>query len=317
LGAGGIGMAAAEIISAKKELCLVAACDRFGYVYDAQGLDFDKLKACDKTVANYEGLGRKSDDAIGEIIKLGDKIDGILKCLPNLPNSFIPKVLSRFSTEGYKGVMVDVLKRTRAVEMIMEQDDELKQAGITYITGCGATPGILSAAANLASQSYMEVKEVEIEFGVGISNWEAYRATIREDIAHMEGFNVESAAALSDAEIEELLGKTNGKLYLKKMEHADDVLLEMAGVATREQVTVGGIVDTRNANKPVSTTMRLTGTTFDGQTGTHEFKLADEACMAANVVGPALGYIKAGKFFHDKGIYGVFGSTQVMPQFVK
>ena len=120
LGVGGIGLAAAEIIDRKEELCLVAACDKMGYVYDPSGLDIEVLKGCRGTVADYAELGRRSDDPIGEIIKLGDNVDAVLKCLPNLPNSFIPQVVSRFAREGFGGVMVDVLKRTAAVEIILE-----------------------------------------------------------------------------------------------------------------------------------------------------------------------------------------------------
>lgn len=79
----------------------------------------------------------------------------------------------------------------RAVELLLELKDELQAAGITYMTGCGATPGLLTAAAALAAQSYTEIHNIKITFGVGIANWEAYRATIREDIGHLPGYTVE------------------------------------------------------------------------------------------------------------------------------
>jgi len=41
------------------------------------------------------------------------------------------------------------------------------------MTGRGATPGLLTAAA-LTAQSYAEIHSVKITFGVGIANWEAY-----------------------------------------------------------------------------------------------------------------------------------------------
>jgi hypothetical protein len=65
---------------------------------------------------------------------------------------------------------------------------------------------------------------------VGIANWEAYRATIREDIAHLPGYDPETAHQMSDAEVEMLLNKTNGILSLENMEHADDIMLELTGI---------------------------------------------------------------------------------------
>jgi hypothetical protein len=38
--------------------------------------------------------------------------------------------------------------------------------------------------------------------------------------------------------------------------------------------------------------------------------------MAANVCGPAFGYLKAGVSLHQRGIYGLFTAAEVMPQFV-
>ena len=191
-----------------------------------------------------------SDDPIGEMIALGDSVDGIFVALPNLPNEFIPEIVKRFAEEGFQGVMVDALKRTRAVEKMLELRPLLAERGITYVTGAGATPGLLTAAAALASQSFVEIEDVTIYFGVGISNWDAYRATVREDIAHLEGFDVEIVKKMSDEEIEEELDRRNGILELVNMEHADDVMLQDAGVARAEHVSVGGIVDTRNPKKP-------------------------------------------------------------------
>lgn len=51
---------------------------------------------------------------------------------------------------------------------------------------------------------------------------------------------------MSDAEIEAFLDKANGILTLEDMEHADDIMLELAGVCGRDRGTVGGVVDTRN-----------------------------------------------------------------------
>ncbi len=311
LGAGGLGTAAANMIAGKKEMRLVAIADKTGCLIDPDGIDPMSLE--NKKPGD---IGERTDDAIGEIIKNSDSFDGIFIALPNLANDFIPNVALRFAEHGFNGVMVDALKRSQAVEMIFSLDAQLKDAGITYITGAGATPGLLTCAAAIAANSFTEVLGVDINFGVGVGNWESYRATIREDIAHLEGFDLEKAANMTCAEIKEELDKRKGILRLRNMEHADDVLLERAGIVSREKVTVGGVVDTRNPRKPVSTTMALTGRTFDGAISSHRFILGDETTMAANVVGPALGWMKAGLEFHRRGIYGVFGSVEIMPRFV-
>jgi hypothetical protein len=311
LGAGGLGTAAANMIAGKKEMKLVAIADKSGCLIDLDGID-------PMTLENKKpgDIGEKTDDAIGVVIKNSDNFDGVFIALPNLANDFIPGVALRFAEHGFNGVMVDALKRSQAVEMIFSLDAQLKDAGITYITGAGATPGLLTCAAAIAANSFSEVLSVDINFGVGVGNWESYRATIREDIAHLDGFSLEKAANMTCAEIKEELDKRRGILRLRNMEHADDVLLERAGIVSREKVKVGGVVDTRNPRKPVSTAMTLTGRTFDGAISSHRFILGDETTMAANVIGPALGWMKAGLEFHKRGIYGVFGSAEVMPRFV-
>ncbi|MDI6703426.1 MAG: saccharopine dehydrogenase-like oxidoreductase [bacterium] len=317
LGAGGLGKAASKIISMKHEMVLSAICDSRGFAFKEDGLDGDTIYNMEKDRSIGE-IGKASQDSIGEIINLKDKIDGVFIALPNLPNTFIPDTVKRFIEGRYRGVFVDVLKRTSAMEWMFELNDGLKEVGSTYITGCGATPGLLSAAASLASQSYMEIEKVEIFWGVGISNWDAYKATIREDIAHLPGFTVEKARALSDEEVERLLDERDGILEFHNMEHADDILLERVGVvASRDKVEVGGVLDTRHAKKPVSTTVTVTGITFDGKRSSHRFVLGDETSMAANVIGPALGYMKKALWLNRHGIYGIFGSAEFMPLFVR
>ena len=319
LGFGGLGQAAAKVLAPKAEMVWVAAADRKGYAYNPSGLEPD---AC---IAGYNGLGSLgnlepsgtlSSNSIQDLIELAS-VDGYFLALPNLPNTFMADVARQFIRSGWRGVLVDALKRTSAVEQLLELKDELQSAGITYLTGCGATPGLLTAAAAIAAQSYAEIHSVKITFGVGIANWEAYRATIREDIAHLPGYDVEKARAMSDAEVEALLDKTNGILSLENMEHADDVMLELAGICGRDRVSVGGVVDTRNPKKPLSTNVKVTGRTFEGKISTHTFTLGDETSMAANVCGPAFGYLKAGVSLHRRGIYGLFTAAEVMPQFVK
>lgn len=122
---------------------------------------------------------------------------------------------------------------------------------------------------------------------------------------------------MTDAEVEALLDQTQGLLKLENMEHADDIMLELAGICDRDRVTVGGIVDTRNPKKPLSTNVQITGRTFEGKISTHTFTLGDETSMAANVCGPAFGYLKAGWQLHQRGLCGIFTAAEVMPKFVR
>lgn len=303
LGFGGLGRAGAQVLASKAEMQLVAIADRVSFAYNPQGLDY----------SNFEPI--PSENSIQQLLSYD--IDGFFLALPNLPNNFMAEVAEQFIRSGWRGVLVDALKRTSAMTQILALQDRLAAAGITYMTGCGATPGLLTAAAAIAAQSFAEVHQVEITFGVGIANWTAYRATVREDIAHMPGYDVESAKAMTDAEVEALLDRTNGILTLENMEHADDLMLERLGICDRSRVKVGGVVDTRNPKKPRSTTMKLTGRTFEGKISSHCFTLGDETSMAANVCGTAFGYLKAGKQMHDRGLYGVFTAAEVMPKFVR
>ena len=307
LGAGGLGKACLNMVEKKKEVEVIAICDSGGFLYSKSGIAVDDLKTL-----------KPSKDSIGEIIKLGSIVDGIFVALPNLPNEFIPDVIKRFINSGYRGVFTDALKRTSAVRLMFKLDAGLKKNKSVYITGCGATPGLLSAAAVLASQSFIKVEKVDIWWGVGIANWDEYKATIREDIAHLPGYTVEKAKKMSNKEVEEFLDKTDGKLELHNMEHADDILLQKIGVIdSLEQVSVGGVMDTRHAKKPVSTTVTVTGITFEGERSSHRFILGDETTMADNVIGPALGYMKRALWLKEHKIYGMFGSTEFMPMFTK
>lgn len=333
LGAGGLGKAAARIIAAKSECRLVAICDSKGIVSSSEGLEPQTIASIagdlvsgyrqasengSGSVAVEVAAAQHCEDPLGAMIELSDQIDGIVVALPNLPNAFIPNVIERFMRAKTGLVFVDVLKRTRAVELMFESEALAKSSRSVVLTGCGATPGTLAAAAVLAAQSFIEVEKVDIWWGVGIANWEAYRATIREDIAHLPGYSVEKAAAMTDAEIDELLDRTNGLLELRHMEHADDVLLKRVGVVdSDDQVEVGGVMDTQHPKKPVSTTMTLTGITIDGKRSSHRFILGDETTMASNVIGPALGYLKRGLWLKQHGLFGVFGCTEFLPMVVK
>jgi len=337
LGSGGLGKAAARIIGMKHELELTAVCDSRGIVFSEAGIACESIASITgDLVEGYRrhgaeghpdsgGVGIRTqveafhcEDPLQAVIDRRHEFDAALVALPNMPNAFIPGVAARFAQSRPSLVIADVLKRTRAVELMLALDDLVKNSKGVVMTGCGATPGFLAGAAVLAAQSFIEVERVDIWWGVGIANWDAYKATIREDIAHLPGFSVERAKAMTDAEVDTLLGRTNGLLELRGMEHADDVLLQRAGVVDdRSKVEVGGVMDTRHPKKPVSTTMTLTGITFDGKRSSHTFTLGDETTMAANVIGPALGYLKRGLWLRDQGIFGVFGSTDFLPMVVK
>ncbi|VEP12264.1 Saccharopine dehydrogenase-like oxidoreductase [Hyella patelloides LEGE 07179] len=319
LGFGGLGQAAAKVLTPKGEMSWVAAADKQGYAYDPTGLNSDAvIKSYHQqgSVGYLEPNGVLSSHSIQDLLA-NKQVDGYFLALPNLPNTFMADVAQQFIKSGWQGVLVDALKRTSAVEQLLELQTELQQAGITYLTGCGATPGLLTAAAAVAAQSYGEIHSVKITFGVGIANWEAYRATIREDIAHMPEYDVETARAMTDEEVSALLDKTNGIIALENMEHADDIMLELAGICSRDRVTVGGVVDTRNPQKPLSTNVQITGRTFEGKISTHTFTLGDETSMAANVCGPAFGYLKAGIALQRRGMSGLFTAAEIMPQFVR
>ncbi len=321
LGFGGLGQAAAKLIAPKREMLLVAVADLKGYAYAQNGLNIDKCLeayASQGSVGYLEAGGTLSNQSIQELIEQSQcDVDGYFLALPNLPNTFIASVAQVFMRSHWQGVLVDAIKRTSAVEQLLGLKAELLAAKITYLTGCGATPGLLTAAAALAAQSYAEIHSVKITFGVGIANWEAYRATIREDIAHLPGYNPEKARAMTDEQVEALLDETSGVLTLENMEHADDIMLELAGICDRDRVTVGGVVDTRNPKKPLSTNVQVTGRTFEGRISTHTFTLGDETSMAANVCGSAFGYLKAGIGLQRRGIYGLFTAAEIMPQFVR
>jgi len=319
MGFGGLGQAAARLLTQKTEMRWVAAADRQGYVFNPNGLDYQAcMTAYGKqgTLGDVLGFGARSEQSLVDLAA-NSQVAAYFLALPNLPNTFMAGVVAKLANLGWRGVLVDALKRTSALEQMIAMQETLAQGEITYITGCGATPGLLTAVAAIAAQSYAEIHQVKITFGVGIANWEAYRSTIREDIAHLAGYDPDRANAMSDADVADLLDQTNGILTLENMEHADDVILERAGICHRDQVTVGGVVDTRNQKKPLSTNVKITGRTFEGKISTHTFTLGDETSMAANVCGPAFGYLKAGALLHQQGCYGVFTPAEVMPRFVR
>lgn len=325
LGTGGIGRKTLEVMEHKDDLTAVAACDSRGVAIDFDGLDTDEIlglapdggaaAAVEPSVADVQG-GRPTDDSIGEVIDVSDNVDAVLMALPNIPHTFIPDTVERFAEAGYRGVMIDVLKRSRVIGMLEEREQTIEDAGITFVCGAGATPGFLTGAAALAAQSFVEVEEIEVWWGVGIrSGYEENKGTVREDVAHLPGYDLETVAEMTDEEIEEVLEEHGGRLEFSDMEHADDILLEKAGICDAEDVRVGGILDVTQDEKPTTTTVQVTGRTFDGERGTNTFRLDDSTSMAANVNGPALGYLKAAVHYNRNDMYGLYGPAELMPGF--
>jgi len=74
--------------------------------------------------------------------------------------------------------------------------------------------------------------------------------------------DVPKAQAMTDAEVEALLDSTGGLLKLENMEHADDIMLEVAGIYDRDRITLGSVVHTRNSKKPLITNVQITDRTF-------------------------------------------------------
>jgi hypothetical protein len=339
LGTGGIGRRTLEVSQDKDNLTPVAACDRHGVAIEHDGLDVDELLAATQgNIASDGGTAAASgadggvkqsgrnkgvvasvqatptETPIDDIIEASDAIDAVLIALPNFEYDFIPRVADRFAEADYEGILVDVLKRSRVIDMLDDRTDTFEDAGITFVCGAGATPGFLTGAAALAAQSFGEVEEVEIWGGVGLkSGYKDNRGTVREDIAHLDSYTIEDAREMSDEDIEAVINEHDGVIEFENMEHADDVLLERAGICDAEDVTVGGILDLTSDEKPTTTTVSVTGKTFDGETGTNTFQLDDNTSMEANVNGPALGYLKAGIRRNRAGEYGVFGPADLMP----
>ncbi|MGE0199715.1 MAG: saccharopine dehydrogenase-like oxidoreductase [Candidatus Melainabacteria bacterium] len=314
-GFGGLGKGMIQVAECRPDFQVVAVADRQGWCFNAGGFNTGELLASTTTLKYPEATA--SEDALIDLLKAhGDDIDGIFMALPNLPVEFFHDTLKRILDEtGFRGVFVDALKRTEAVERLMALSENVRHNKCLYVTGAGATPGFLTTIAAVAAHSFVSIENVDIHFGVGVSNWDQYKATIREDLIHLEGFDAKRVACMTNEEIARELEARNGLLELNDMEHADDVILEMAGVCSRDKVHVGGLVDTRNAKKPVSTTVSVTGTTASGKTGTHQFIVSDEASMVDNVCGPALGYMLRAQDMWDRGLFGILTSADVMPKF--
>ncbi|MDX1919877.1 MAG: hypothetical protein SFU25_03985 [Candidatus Caenarcaniphilales bacterium] len=320
LGAGGLGTEMVKLLTKRPCLNLVAIADKTGYIFQKDGLNTEQLSVDlnrSKSLASIDD-SVESADSIRELMsKHAKDIDAIFYALPNIPNNFLHTLTQNIlASTDYTGVIVDAIKRTSALKELASLDSSLREKNVLYVAGCGATPGMLTAAVSVACQSFVEIESVKITFGVGIANWQAYRATIREDIAHLKDFSVNKVSQMTEQEIDSELEKRNGILELVNMEHADDIMLELAGICPADRVSVGGIVDTKNPKKPVSTNVEITGITYQGQKSTHKFILGDETTMAANVNGSVLGYINAALQMHNEYSVGGFKTAaELMPRF--
>ena len=91
LGAGGLGKAAAHIISQKETLQLTAVADVGGFVVNPDGIDAGELQGV-KVGGSVAAMpnGQRSSDSIGDLIERKSEFDAVFIALPNLPNDFIP-----------------------------------------------------------------------------------------------------------------------------------------------------------------------------------------------------------------------------------
>lgn len=319
LGAGGVGQSAVKMLENKKELLLVALCDREGYAFSLKGIPsglIDRLLP-DESIAYLPQIGVKCEDSIGAIIDNLGKIDGILIALPNMPSTFIPGVIRKLMRAGFKGVIVDLVKRTQSIEKIIKMKSIIKKAGITYITGAGASPGILSSAASIAAQSFSDIIKIEINLGINLSNWKQYRSTVKEILLSLDGFTVDKIAKLSDDDIDKILNARKRIIKVDNPKNGDEAILEFAGVIDRLKTSVSVTLDTSGGDKKAQTEVSVTGVTFEGKTCKNKFIFSDETTIADNVCGSAMGFMKSGFWLQDLGIAGVFTSAEILPRYIR
>ncbi|HEY9653287.1 MAG TPA: saccharopine dehydrogenase-like oxidoreductase, partial [Coleofasciculaceae cyanobacterium] len=94
LGFGGLGQAAARVLTPKREMVWVAAADQKGYAYDAQGLNPDTCITTYRSQGSLgylEPTGTLSNRSIQDLIEQAS-VDGYFLALPNLPNTFMASV---------------------------------------------------------------------------------------------------------------------------------------------------------------------------------------------------------------------------------
>ena len=321
VGMGGIGRAAAAIMAQKKGFLVTGLADREEVVSDRGGLNIENILsglARDGHLPDGSKNEGSSKKPVERLLEDLPGLDAILICIPSIPHNLVPGMIGDIINRGFKGAMVDVLDQSGAIENVIALEKEIHDAGITHVTGAGCTPGMLTAAASLLSHSFSNVNRIKIHFGVGIADYlEKDEASLREVLAGWNDLGVERAEKLSREEIAQILRLQSGIIEVSGLDHGDDVLLARSAIAEEKQVEVGGIVDTTRSVKPVSTTVSVAGQTFEGQISSHLLTLGDETSMFANTAGPAVGYLARAVSLNRKGLPGLFGSTDLMPRFVR
>ncbi len=320
IGVGGIGGAVARIMSKKSGFQVVALADKKDLAVNPEGLNVEKvlqIRANKGSLAAVPDFGFESKDCLASLLEKIPNLPALVLCTPSIPHNLVVQQVKRLVDLGFKGAMVDVLDQTGALAQLLPLDEFIQKSKITYVTGAGCTPGLLTAGAALMAHSFIKVLNITIYFGVGIANYlDRDEASLREVLAGVNKMGAEAAAKLTREEILSLLRERNGILEVKGLAHGDDLLLERSGIARRNEVEVGGRVDTTKDKKPVSTRVTVRGITFDGRETEHTLTLGDETSMFANTAGPAIGYLGRAVDFHNKGVFGLFGSTDLMPLFV-
>jgi len=321
VGVGGIGGAVARILARKAGFRVIGLADRSDLAVNPDGLDVETALQARKTrgsLAALPGLGFEAQEPLAALLEKLPGLSALVLCTPSIPHELTARQAKRLVELGFRGAAVDVLDQSGALEKLFPLEQSLRKAGITYVTGAGCTPGLLTAAAALMAHSFMEVSGVNIYFGVGIANYlDRDEASLREVLAGIDRMGAEKAARLSREEIRALLEERKGILEVRGLAHGDDLLLQRSGVAWRDRVEVGGRVDTTKDKKPVSTRVTVKGRTFDGREAEHTLTLGDETSMFANTAGPAVGYLARAADFNQRGIFGLFGSTDLMPLFLQ
>jgi hypothetical protein len=315
LGFGGLGRAFLQFLEGKESAKVVVCCDSSAFLLKEEGLHLPSLLSA-KCVAECEGAF-KSNEPISFIAKEKGLYDAVFFAIPNVDGLLHRKSVEKFLESGQSLAFCDVLKRTEPIEQMLSLHKEFERIKSTYITGCGATPGLLSAAAALASFSFKKVEGVKIWWGVGIKDWRRYKATIKEDIMHLKDVEKERVKNLTEEDIEQILKERDGVLVFDGMDHGDGALLEDARIVEKEKVNVGGVFDTTSDKKPTTTYVEVFGQTLDGVLSSHKFMLGDETSMRTNVIGPALGYLRRALWLKEKGVYGAFGCCHFLPMAVR
>jgi hypothetical protein len=310
VGFDGFGKGVASLIPHRPDFRLVAVADNQGYVFNAQGLEITEEGGLNQPL-------NSDPDAVITLLKAhAHQIDAVLMGLPNLPVELLAETVERIMEEtGFKGVMVDALKRMDAIEQLFPLSAKLQQHKILYITGAGSTPGFLTGIAAMAAQSFVEVLDVNIHFGIGNYHQEAHRDSVREDFIHLEGFDAQRIACMSAEELAWELGTYGELLNLADENQPDDIILELAGICSRERVRIGGLMDTRNLQKPIHTTVTVTGRVSNGSVGSHQFVVSNEASVIDQVCGPALGFMLRGIELYQRDFFGLMTSADIMPRY--